>query len=79
MGNRLSTIVSAQDDDWLSPLNTHSPDAAAADVPETDHSQADRDNYEQKVEDQIPVTTTMRHGLGIGAPEPISVTNRDSG
>ena len=75
-GNRLSTIVSAQDDDWLSPLNTHSPD-----VPGIDRSsaQADRDNHEQKAEDQDQVTTTMFHGLGIGAPEPISVTNRDSG
>ena len=76
-GNRLSTIVPAQDDDWLSPLNTHSPDTTAADVPGIDHleAQADRDNHEQKAEDQ----TTMLHGLGIGAPEPISVTSRDSG
>jgi hypothetical protein len=73
-GNRLPTIVSAQDDDWLSPLISHSPDAVAADVPGIDHP-AVGDNHEQKAEDQ---SAAVRHGLGIGAREPISGTNRDS-
>lgn len=78
--NRLPTIVSAPDDDWLSPLNMNSPDAAAADVPRIDHSepQADGDNHERKADDSTLATTAVRHGLGIVTPEPISVTNRDT-
>ena len=77
--NRLPTILSTQDDDWLSPLNSYSPDATAADVPGIDHSeQAGSDDHGRKAEEQIPVTTAVLHGLGIGGPEPNSVTNRDS-
>jgi hypothetical protein len=36
-GNRLSTIVSAQDDDWPSVHNTRPPNAATADVAGIDH------------------------------------------
>ena len=68
--NRLPTILSTQDDDWLSPLNSHSSDAAGADVRGIDIG--DRG---QKAEDQVPA---VLHGLGIGAREPNSVTNRDS-
>ncbi len=73
--NRLPTIVSAPDDDWLSPSNVHSPDAAA--VPRAE-AQADGDAHEQKTEEPTRATTAVRHGLGIGAPEPNSVTNRDT-
>jgi hypothetical protein len=72
--NRLPTILSTQDDDWLSPLDSHYSDAAAADVRGINHSepQADKDD---RAEDQVPA---VLHGLGIGAPEPNSVANRDS-
>jgi hypothetical protein len=78
--NRLPTIVSAPDDDWLIPLNMHSSDAAAADVPRIGHpeAQADGDNHERKGDGSTRATTALRHGLGIETPEPISVTNRDT-
>ena len=60
--NRLPTIVSAPDDDWLSPLDMHSADDEA------------QDNQELKAE----ATTVVRHGLGIKtADELISGANRD--
>jgi len=78
--NRLPTIVSDQDENWLSAFDTHSPDVAAADVPRIGHpgAPADRENHEQKAEYQTPGITTVRHGLGIAAPEHISVPNRDT-
>lgn len=79
--NRLPTIVSAPDDDWLSPLNMHSSDAAAAaaaDVPRIGHSeaQADGGNHERKGDESTQATTVVRCGLGIETAEPISVANR---
>ena len=71
-------IVSAPDDDWLSPLNVHSPsNAVAADAPRMDHleAQADGDDDERKADDSTLASTAVRHGLGIETPEPISVTN----
>jgi hypothetical protein len=58
----------------------HSSDAAAADVPRIDHSeaQADGDNHERRGDRSTRATTAVRHGLGIETPEPISVTNRDT-
>jgi hypothetical protein len=78
--NRLPTIVSAPDDDWLSPLNMHSSDAATADVPRIDHSEirTNGDNHELKADDSTLETTAARHGLGIETAEPISVRNRDT-
>ena len=78
--SRLPTIVSAPDDDWLSPLNMHSSDAVGADVPRIDHSeaQADGDNHERKGDNSTRATTAVRHGLGIETPDPISVANRDT-
>ena len=78
--NRLPTIVSAPDDDWLSPLNMPSSDAATADVSRIDHSeaQADGDNHERRGDGSTRATTAVRHGLGIETPEPISVTDRDT-
>jgi hypothetical protein len=78
--NRLSTIVSAQEEDWPSFQDMHLPDTAAAEVlgsvdPETD---LDRDHHGEKAEDQVPVTTETLHGLGIGAPEsttPVTATD----
>ena len=72
--NRLPTIVSAPDDDWLSPLNMPS-DAGAADVPSIDHR--DGDHHELKADDSTRATT-VRHGLGIETPEPVSVTDGDT-
>jgi len=59
----------------------HLPDTAAAEVlesvdPETD---PDRDHHGERAEDQVPVTTEMLHGLGVGAPESTTpVTGTDS-
>lgn len=55
-GNRLSTIVSAQDEDWSSVHNTRSPNAAAAaDVAGIVHHEAhpDRDHCGLKAEDRV--------------------------
>lgn len=58
----------------------HSSDAATADVRRIDHSeaQANGDSHELKADDPTLGTTGVRHGLGIEAAEPISVTNRDT-
>ncbi len=54
-GNRLSTVVSARDEDWLSQQNTRPPDGAAADISGIIHRGAypDRDHYGQKAEDHV--------------------------
>ena len=71
-GNRLSTIVSAREEDSSSLENTRLRDAAAADI--SGMGLAD----EQKAGSEAPMTTETLHGLGIGAPELTSIASPDS-
>ena len=78
-GNRLSTVISAHDEEWSSLDNIRLPDFADAPGIVQPETQLDRDQPERKTEGQVPMTSEVRHRLGVGVAEPTWVaTNPDS-
>ncbi|KAI0257540.1 hypothetical protein BJV78DRAFT_44131 [Lactifluus subvellereus] len=77
-GNRLSTVISAHDEDWSSLDNTRLPDVADAPGTVQPEAQLDKDQHERKTEGRVPLTSEVPHGPGVGVAEPTSVaTNPD--
>jgi hypothetical protein len=77
-GNRLSTVISAHDEDWSSLENFRLPDVGDAPGIVRPETQPDKDQPGRKTEGQGLVTSEMPRGLSVGVAEPNSVASPDS-
>jgi hypothetical protein len=77
-GNRLSTVISAHDEDWPSLENFRLPDVGDAPGIVRPETQPDKDQPERETEGQSPVTSEIPRGLGVAVAEPNSVASPES-